>query len=116
MNSRGSIMAHVLVTGVIVAVIASSLLRMTLLNYTAMARVSSGAQEKKEAEAAFNRVMTAWNAANAVCSNTVSGYSCTGTAGTCGCVCTPSDPAFPTVTAASTPEGCRVSATTVDGP
>lgn len=116
MNSRGSIMAHVLVTGVIVAVISASLLRMTLLNYTAMSRVASGAQEKKEAEAAFNRVMTAWNAANAVCSNTVPGYACTGSAGTCACICTPADAAFPTVTATIVAGACQVSATTVDGP
>jgi hypothetical protein len=109
-------MAHVLITGVIVAVLAASLLRMTLLNYVVTQRAAGGAQERKEAEGAFNRLMTRWNSTNLVCDDLAGVYNCSGTPGTCACTCTPFDAQNPTVTAAVTGGLCTVNVTTVDGP
>lgn len=116
MNRKGSIMAHVLITGVIVAVLASSLLRMTLLNYVVTQRAAGGAQERKEAEGAFARLMTQWNSSNQVCADLAGVYNCSGTPGTCSCSCTPFDSQHPTVSATVTGGLCTVSVTTVDGP
>jgi Tfp pilus assembly protein PilX len=87
MNRRGSVLVHVLITGVIVAFIASGLLRMVLMNYIAVDRATKGAQNRKEAEAMLNRALTYWNQANQVCANIPSGFTCSGVPGTCNCTC-----------------------------
>ncbi len=87
MNRRGSVLVHVLITGVIVAFIASGLLHMVLMNYVAVDRASKGAQNRKEAESMLNRALTYWNLANAVCANIPGGLNCSGTPGTCACTC-----------------------------
>lgn len=109
LNSRGSVLVHVLITGVIVAFIASGLLHMVLMNYIAVERASKGAQNRKEAESMLNRALTAWNAANAVCSNIPGGLNCSGIPGTCECTCPPGavDPA-PRIIATVIGGQCRV--------
>lgn len=87
LNRRGSVLVHVLITGVIVAFIASGMLRMVLMNYIAVDRASKGAQNRKESESMLNRALTYWNQANAVCANIPGGLSCSGTPGTCNCTC-----------------------------
>ena len=97
-TSKGSVLIHVLVTGIIVAFIAAGLLRMVLMNYIAVDRASKGAQNRKEAEAMLQRALTYWNKSNQVCSNDPTYFVCTvpGTANTCDCKC-PSAAAVPRV-------------------
>lgn len=87
-NERGYVLAYVLIFAVIVLFIAAGLTQMLLSRYTISARVASSTAGKKQAEGSLNRVITAWNANNAVCSN-VPGFICNGTAGTCRCDCLP---------------------------
>ncbi len=82
---RGSVLIHVLVTGVIVAFIAAGLLQMTLTNYQAVDRVQKNEINRKEADGMLNRAITYWNA-NEVCSNQVA-FPCAGVPGTCNCKC-----------------------------
>ena len=86
-NRRGSVLIHVLITGVIVAFIAAGLLRMVLMNYIAVDRATKGAQNRKESEAMLNRALTYWNQANQVCAPIPGGFNCSGAPGTCDCIC-----------------------------
>lgn len=90
---RGSVLVHVLMTGVVVAVIAAGLMRLTMLRYVASARAAGGAQARRTADAALNKALTYWNATNIVCGNNVPGYSCSPASGAspglCNCTCTP---------------------------
>lgn len=99
LGRRGSVLVHVLITGVIVAVIAGGLLRMILMNYIAVDRASKGAQNRKEAEAMLQMALTYWNKSNVVCSTTAL-FPCTPNyttpPGTCNCTC-PSAAALPRV-------------------
>ena len=99
LNSRGSVLVHVLITGVIVAFIAAGLLRMVLMNYIAVDRATKGAQNRKEAEAMLQRALTYWNQTNSVCSTNATYFPCTGTGvglNQCNCAC-PSAAALPRV-------------------
>lgn len=91
MNQRGSVILHVLVTGVIVAVIAAGMLRITLMNYIATERASAGQKNRKEADALLNRALTYWNETNTVCSDNIPGLPCSPPStippGTCSCTC-----------------------------
>jgi hypothetical protein len=110
LNRRGSVLVHVLITGVIVAFIAAGMLRMVMMNYIAVDRVAKGAGNRKEAEAMLNRAVTYWNISNKVCSPIPGGFSCTGVPGTCSCSC-PSAVAVPRIWArmnAATPPQCVV--------
>lgn len=121
-SKRGSVLVHVLMTGMVVAVIAAGLLRMAMLRYTAGARAASGAAGRAAASASFNQVMTYWNQTNTVCANAPP-YSCSPAAstppGVCGCVCTAGAGA-PTITVTdrdATPgPPCNISVQTVDSP
>jgi len=97
---RGSVLIHVLVTGVIVAFIAAGLLRMVLMNYIAVDRATKGAQNRKEAEAMLQRAITYWNKSNVVCSSDAVFFPCATPSitspGTCSCAC-PSAAAVPRV-------------------
>lgn len=98
LNRRGSILVHVLITGVIVAFIASGLLRMVLMNYIAVDRATKGAQNRKEAESMLYRALSYWNETNSVCS-TGANFTCSGTGvgnNQCACAC-PSAAAVPRV-------------------
>lgn len=90
---RGSVLVHVLVTGVIVCVIAAGLARMLLLRYAAVQRVQEGTAGRKSAEGGLNRLLGVWNRTNIVCSNIAGGgYTCSpasvSSPGTCNCTCT----------------------------
>ncbi|MDX6770259.1 MAG: hypothetical protein SF051_12060 [Elusimicrobiota bacterium] len=118
MNKRGSVLIHVLMTGVVVAVIAAGLMRMTMLRYVASARATGGATARKQADAALNRALTYWNNANIVCS-AVPGYTCSPTyatsPGTCNCTCTPSVTSEATiVVSGGGAPPCNVAITTTD--
>ena len=105
---RGSILVHVLVTSVLVALIAASLMRMALFRYTIASRGSEALGSKRMDQAGFNLVMTGWNKNNAVCS-AVQDYNCGGAAGVCNCTCDPTAalPGFPRVVAAQDGGGNR---------
>ena len=107
LDRRGSVLVHVLVTGVIVAFIAAGLLRMVLMNYIVVDRATKGAANRKESEAMLNRALTYWNQTNQVCSNIPGGFSCTGTPGTCNCSC-PSAGAVPRIFVRTVGAKCAV--------
>ena len=114
---RGSVLLHVLVTSVLVSFIAASLMRMALMSYTVASRGAESLAAKRVDQAGFNVLMTGWNKNNSYCSAVVdqggtAQYNCTGAAGTCGCVCTPTAavPAgFPTITATPAGGNCAIS-------
>lgn len=106
-NRRGSVLIHVLITGVIVAFIASGLLNMVMMNYIAVDRATKGAQNRKEAEAMLQRALTYWNKANQVCANIPGGFNCTGVPGTCSCYC-PNAGATPRIWARMVGGSCAV--------
>ncbi|UPT75925.1 MAG: hypothetical protein M0D55_09790 [Elusimicrobiota bacterium] len=98
-SRRGSVLIHVLITGVIVAFIAGGLLRMILMNYIAVDRATKGAANRKESEAMLQRALTYWNKTNSVCSTDATYFVCAGAgvgANTCDCSC-PSTVAVPRV-------------------
>lgn len=100
LNRRGSVLVHVLITGVIVAFIAAGMLRMVLMNYIAVDRAAKGAANRKEAEAMLQRAITYWNKSNIVCSSDATYFPCATPSvtspGTCSCAC-PSAAAVPRV-------------------
>ena len=105
LNRRGSVLVHVLITGVIVALIAAGLLRMVLMNYIVIDRASKGAGNRKESEAMLNRVVTYWSQ-NGVCSN-FSGFACNAAASPCVCTGSPLGGSLtnPTITVAGAAPG-----------
>lgn len=108
-EQRGSVLAHVLVTAVVVSLIAAGLLRMVLMDHMVNERLAVGDRGKKSAETALNQVMGVWNKANSVCSPATDvGYSCSGTVGTCSCTCTKSG--APTIVVTGAPP-CTVAIT-----
>ncbi|MEK7234406.1 MAG: hypothetical protein AAB268_11360 [Elusimicrobiota bacterium] len=86
LNRRGSILVYVLVTGVIVSMIASGLLRMVMMNYAAVDRTGLSAIRRKEAESLLNVAVSYWSTVNSVCSS-IPMFACSGPAGTCSCTC-----------------------------
>lgn len=109
MNQRGSVILHVLVTGVAVALIAALLLRMTMLRAVVTSRSHKASQMKRFDEAALARLQSNWSSGQ-MCTS-FPGYTCAGaTAGYCGCTCTPSsagDPIIYTSPSGSAP--CQLS-------
>ena len=103
LNRRGSVLVHVLVTGVIVAFLAAGLLRMVLMNYIAVDRATKSARNRKEAEAMLQRALTYWNESNLVCSdinppNPLYRIKCFGPVGVCSCICAnPTPLSFPRI-------------------
>jgi hypothetical protein len=88
LGRRGSILLHVMVTGALLALIAATLLRMSMLRYQMGGRGASVLAEKRDDQGALANVLAAWNANNAVCSAVPTGYSCGAlSAGTCNCSC-----------------------------
>ena len=89
LGRRGSVLVHVLITGVIVALIAAGLLRMVLMNYIAVDRAAKGTANRKESEALLSRALSEWNRTNLVCSDIPGpgGFTCSGVPGTCNCTC-----------------------------
>ncbi|NNN05873.1 MAG: hypothetical protein HKL90_08235 [Elusimicrobia bacterium] len=123
MNKRGSILLQVIVTGVILAMISAAILRITMGSSFVTARVNSETAQKRGDEGGLARLLAAWNA-NGVCT-TGSGYTCSGTSGSCSCTCHPSNPVDPTVTVQhavgqpvgppfTTPGQCQVTVTATD--
>ena len=106
-TERGSVLVHVLLTGVVVALIAATLLRMSLLRYQMAGRSEKMLKEKRANQGGLASVMSAWNSVNTSCANNVpasSGFTCSGTVapgppGVCGCTCVqssaPDSPFYP---------------------
>lgn len=117
LGKRGSVLVHVLMTGVVVAIIAAGLMRMTMLRYVASTRAAGGAQARRAADSALNRALTYWNSANIVCANNIPGYSCSpasiASPGTCNCTCTSGSGATIVVSGGGAPP-CNVSIVTSD--
>lgn len=133
MNRRGGVLVHVLVTGVIVALIAAVILRVTLLRYVVTARTHKASQMKRYDEAALARITSNWSNVSFACAtppcytsiscaNNVPGYTCSPAAtsppGFCNCICTPSIAGYPTVTVSGGPPplACALSIASVDLP
>lgn len=117
---RGSVLLHVLVTGVLVALIAATLLRMSVLRYTLASRGGKALAEKRYDQAGFHAILTNWNQANTVCANNVPNYSCAPASasppGTCSCTCSPTLANFPTVTASLVGGNCQLNIVSTDLP
>lgn len=110
-SRRGSVLIHVLMTGVVVSIVAAGVLRLTMLRYLAAQRSTTGAQNRKQTEALLHRAISHWNAVNTVCSN-IGSISCTPLSstppGACNCVCPPSG--YPRIVVTSgTGTQCKVS-------
>lgn len=114
MRAKGSVLIHVLITSVIVAVISAGLMRMVLLNYTATQRAAEGVQGRKSAESSLDRMVAAWSQTNSFCAS-FTGYACSGVSNNvCGgtgaqvCTCTPTNAAEPTIKVCLTGGNCKV--------
>jgi hypothetical protein len=97
-NRRGSILLHVMVTGALMALIAASLLRMSMLRYQMGGRGAKILQEKRDDQSALAAVIAVWNnnaTPNATCSAAPAGWGgCTSAAvppNNCNCTCTRPD-------------------------
>lgn len=119
MNRRGSVILHVLVTGVIVALIAAFMLRVSLMNYLQTARANNETWQKRGDEGALSRVVAYWSMYGA-CTN-APGYNCgsVGSAmavGSCNCTCHPTNAAVDPVITSTTGSGtnCNVTVAGVD--
>lgn len=112
MNKRGSVILHVLVSSVVVALIAAVLLRMAMLRYLVTARSHKATQMKRLDEAALAQLNSNWSDTQ-MCTSFGS-YTCAGaTAGYCGCTCTSAGK--PTiVTSPSGAAPCQISITSPD--
>lgn len=84
---RGSVLLHVMVTGVLLAIISATIMRMALFRYQMAGRGANGLQEKRDDQAALASVLAVWNNNNAVCSGAPAGWTVNipTAAGTCGC-------------------------------
>ena len=99
-RERGSILLHVMVTGAVMALIAATLLRMTMLRYQVSSRSQKILAENNDNQAVLSSILKAWNSANGgggqTCANVViAGYAYAGTPGTCNCTYTPSPQTVP---------------------
>lgn len=105
MNRRGSVLIHVLITGIIVAFIAAGLLRMVLMNYIAIDRAGKGSTNRKEAEAMLSQVISHWSQFG-VCTN-FGAYTCNVAASPCLCTGSPGGGSLtnPTITVAGAAPG-----------
>lgn len=114
---------HVLVIGMVVAVIAAGLLRMTMMSYVMTRREITGAQNRKESEALLSRAMSHWNAAlpaPTVCSP-VPGLVCIPPVafpppGICNCTCTAPSGAILRVQGGGAPPCNTITITSSDPP
>jgi hypothetical protein len=85
---------HVLLTGVVVAVIAATLLRLSLLRSQMGSRGVKMLAEKRATQGGLASIMSIWNSVNTSCANVPasSGMICYNTIapsppGNCGCYC-----------------------------
>src|SRR5437016_5978654 len=120
MRNRGSVLLHVLVTGVLVALIVATLMRMTMLRYRVTARSARALQEKRSDQAALASLTGVWNLRNIVCASPTPDYTCSPASvavpGVCGCTCTPVTLGFPTVTARVVGGVCTLNIVSTDLP
>ena len=109
MKERGSVLLHVMLTSLLVAIIAAAILRMTALRYQMGYRSAIILQEKRDDQALLAKIIGAWNSANGgsgqTCANvSIAGYAYSGTPGTCSCSYSPtaqtSPPTIPSVVTA----------------
>ena len=123
-NERGTILLHVMVTSILVALIAATLLRMSLLRVQANARSAKILAEKRDDQAVLSSILSAWNGANGGAGQTcagvaIAGYSYSGVPGTCSCAYTPNPqttpPTLPTfATTGGGADSCGISIVSVD--
>jgi hypothetical protein len=107
-----------MLTGVVIALIAATLLRMSLLRYQMVGRSVNIVKEKRDDQAALAAVMGSWNAVNMTCANppATTNYTCAPAAavvpGICGCTCTPIaqtvPPTLPIITTNGTAASCKL--------
>jgi hypothetical protein len=77
MNRKGSVILHVLIIGTVVALIAASMLRMSLVNYLETAHVNAESTQKRGDEGALMRLASMWSLNNTSCAS-AAGYTCSG--------------------------------------
>jgi hypothetical protein len=107
-NTHGSVLVHVLMTAVLVALIAASLLRVVMLRSTIASRGTQILRNKRYDEATLNKVMSYWNSVNQVCANNIPGYTCDGAPGACNCQCVPANSKESVVVARDVGGNCQL--------
>ena len=110
-----------MVTGVLIALIAATLLRMTMLRYQMGGRSALIMQEKRDDQQLLASIVSAWNSANGgagqTCANVAIANYTQSASGSCGCSYAPTAPNslnLPTITTAVTPNGCQLTIVSVD--
>jgi Tfp pilus assembly protein PilX len=122
MNRRGSVILHVLVTGMLVALIAAMILRVSTNSYIMTAHANADTIQTRAAEGALSRLSASWSVYGA-CTDTPD-YNCGnprpssptgGEVGTCSCTCNPASSSDPTVNASASASGaCNLQIVAVD--
>jgi hypothetical protein len=102
-----------MVTGILVAMIAASILRMSMFRYQMGYRSAIVLQEKRDAQGLLAQITAAWGSSGQTCAAVaIPGFTYSGTAGTCGCSYTPSaqtaPPTIPSVTTNGTAAACQL--------
>ena len=96
----GSVLIHVLITAVVVSLIAAGLLKMILMRYQAGSRQAQSTTNRKTAESAYDRMLSAWNKNSTFCQSFSAGngttYSCAGPSACAAAACTCTNPSIPT--------------------
>ncbi len=84
---RGWVLLQVLLGAAVCGFIGALILRLVTQSGVYGANLSDTVVKNKQAEAAINRVQTAWNSAGATCASSASaGVNCSGSS--CACTCT----------------------------
>jgi hypothetical protein len=117
-RQRGSILLHVMVTGVVVSIVAAAILRMTMLRYRLAYRSAVVTQEKRSDTAALNILITTWNSTGGYCQN-AGMYTCgpaqAAPMTSCGCTCTTGTAGYPpSITGGGALPNCTLSITSPD--
>jgi hypothetical protein len=105
-----------MVTGALMAIIAATLLRMSMLRYQMGGRGAKILAEKRDDQGALANVLATWNAANAVCGGAPPGWAGCNNPGNCNCVCSSGGAAPVTVTASLVGGSCQLNLTSTDLP
>ena len=75
------------ITGLIIAIIAAGLMRLVFMRYTASAKVKVQTENSRCLQMAVGQFFSYWTNFP-VCQGNPGIFSCSGTVGQCGCICT----------------------------
>lgn len=129
MGKRGIVLLQVLVTATLIAIVAATIMRLSMLRFAVTSRAAKNSQELRDDESALALLTSYWNMNNTYCSSVPGVYTCTLTSGSiyappnsnCGpCTCSPLITNYPTVTVTDNSMNgghpCQFTATSADLP